>query len=166
MATETVIDASVFMGMHSRDEALRLSCKRFFAKRLDHRLVMSLEDVGRCDNLVWRFPRDTQDAYYPFMDNLHTDAEIHRVGYDEDDVRIALESPRLADLLMHERLLLGMVLRRQAVLYTASPRLRDRMDLPARAVPTGGNVSPSDFPGLLEQLYQQSLALRVAPEDL
>src|SRR5918997_493068 len=106
MATETVIDASVFMGMHSRHEALRLSCKMFFAQRLDHRLVMSLEDVGRCDNLVWRFPRDTQDAYYPFMDNLHTNAEIHRVGYNEDDVRIALESPQLADLFMHERLLL------------------------------------------------------------
>lgn len=166
MATETVIDASVFMGMHSRDEALRLSCKGFFVQRIGQRLVMSLEDVGRCDNLVWRFPRSTQDAYYPFMDNLHTDAKIHRVGYDEDDVRIALESPRLADLLMHERLLLGMVLRRQAVLYTANLRLRDRSDLPTRAVPTGDDVSTSDFFGHLEELYQQSLTLRVAPEDL
>ncbi|MFI5783044.1 DUF6190 family protein [Nocardia sp. NPDC051570] len=158
MCADIVVDAWAFLGMHSRDEALRHCCKGFFAQRLGERLIMSLEEVGRCDDVVWGFPRDTQDAYYPFMDNLHTDARIDRLGYDEDDVRTSLYTPELVGLPMRERLLLGMVLRREAVLYTANPRLRDRADLPVRSVP---EPSASGFPDRLELLYQDSLALRV-----
>lgn len=157
MATDAVVvDASAFLGMHSSDDAVRRSCKAFFALRLDRPLVMSLEEVGRCDDAVWRFPRAVQDAYYPFMDNLHTDARIERVSYEEDDVRTALDHPALAGLLMAERLLLGLVLRLGAVLHTANDRLLTRR-LPVRPI----LEADAGFPDGLERLYRESLALRV-----
>jgi 4-hydroxy-tetrahydrodipicolinate synthase len=164
MTGDTVIDASLFMAMHSNTETIRRSAKAFFTQRLGDRLVMSLEEVGRCDDLVWRYPRDVQDSYYPFMDNLHTDLKIERIGYQMEDVRAALESSELQDLHGHERLLLGMVMRREALLYTANPRLIGRPDLPTRAVPlSGGSADATEtaFPDPLEHLYRESLTLRV-----
>ncbi|WP_201294684.1 MULTISPECIES: DUF6190 family protein [unclassified Nocardiopsis] len=68
MTADVFVDADVFMGMHHENEALRRGCKAFFVERLKGRVAMSLEQVGRCDDLVWRRPRELQDAYYPFMD--------------------------------------------------------------------------------------------------
>jgi hypothetical protein len=161
---EEIIDSTVFLGMHSRDESMRRHCKGFFVERLAGRVTMSLEHVGRCDDLVWRYPRETQDAYYPFMDMLHTDMDIRRIGYTEEDIRVALSDERLVYLPVHERLLLGMTIRRDAVLHTASPRLRHRTDLPVRAV-TGDRAELS-FPDTLERLYAESRVLRVKPDDL
>ncbi|RJQ81531.1 hypothetical protein D5S17_04850 [Pseudonocardiaceae bacterium YIM PH 21723] len=163
MSPEIVIDASLFMGMHSTDDLTRVRCKGFFAQRIEGAVVMSLEHVGRCDDLVWSYPRDVQDRYYPFMDVLHTDMDIRRIGYGEKELITALEDPVLAGLPMHERLLLAMVLRRDAVLYTVSPRLRAREDLPVHHIDL---PSTSDFPDGLEQLYQESLVLRVGEKDL
>jgi uncharacterized protein DUF6190 len=124
--------------------------------RLHDKTWMSLEQVGWCDDVVWQYPRVVQDAYYPFLDTLHTTMPIRRVGYDEQDVAAAL-SPALKDLPMRERLLVGIVLHYDAVLYTVNPRLRNRTDLPVAAVPPADEVP---FLGGLEQLYQTSLALR------
>lgn len=163
MTGEVVIDTATFMGMHSTDDSIRGSCKTFFAQRLHDEIWMSLEHVGWCDDVVWQFPREVQDAYYPFMDMLHTDMAIRRVGYDELDIDAALTSPALTKLPMCERLLIGMVLRHDAVLYTVNPRLRQRRDLPVVAVPV---VQEQQFPQYLEQLYRVSLALRLPSEAL
>ena len=106
------IDASLFMGMHSQDEATRIACKNFFVERLHSSVMMSLEHVGRCDDMVWQYGREVQDAYYPFMDNLHTDMRIVRRGCEEQDLRLALTSPLLQELPMLDRLLLAMVINR------------------------------------------------------
>lgn len=158
MAGEVVVDSSAFLGMHSVDEVIRSSCKAFFARRIHDEVWMSLEHVGWCDDIVWRYSRAVQDTYYPFMDSLHTEMAIRRVGYEERDVDTALTDPALTDLPMRERLLIGMVLRHDAVLYTASPRLRHRRDLPVVAVSV---AEKERFPEHLEQLYQVSLALRL-----
>jgi hypothetical protein len=163
MTCEVVVDSSAFLGMHSDDEEIRSSCKAFFARRMPYEVWMSLEQIGRCDDIVWRHSRAVQDAYYPFMDTLHTEMTIHRVGYEERDVDIALTNPGLINLPMRERLLIGMVLRRDAVLYTVNPRLRDRHDLPVATVPAAGK---EQFLGHLEQLYQISLALRLPLDEL
>jgi hypothetical protein len=162
-----VIDAAAFLGMHAVDETTRRACKAFFVRRLHREVLMSLEHVGWCDDVVWGQPRSVQDAYYPFMDTLHSEMAICRLGYDEADIQAALGTPALQDLPMRERLLTGMVLCRDAVLHTASPRLAARGDLPVVAVVA---VTPPDgeqlFPEHLEQLYQASLALRIPIEFL
>ncbi|MGI5450686.1 DUF6190 family protein [Streptomyces sp. CA-243310] len=158
------IDATVFMGMHSSDQAVRRACKRFFVGRLAGGVTMSWEQVGRCDDLVWGYSRAVQDAYYPFMDVLHTEMSIARVGYDEDDAGRAFSTPALAGLPSHERLLLGQVLSRSGLLYTVSPRLAGRDGLPVAAVPEA--PVEDAFPEHLEKLYQDSLVLTVEPATL
>lgn len=167
-APEAMIDASLFMGMHSTDATIRGRCKSFFAQRLTGRVSMTLEHVGFCDNLVWSFSREEQDAYYPFMDNLHTDMRIDRVGYEETDLKFALNSAWPADLPWHERLLLSMATRLGAVVHTASHRLTGRTDLPAVVISVLNTPQEStvDFPEPLERLYAESLAFLVDPERL
>ncbi|MER6096213.1 DUF6190 family protein [Streptomyces sp. NPDC001728] len=166
-APTVFIDATLFMGMHSEDDAVRVGAKAFFAGRLAAgdagRVVMSWEQVGRCDDLVWGYERGLQDEYYPFMDVLHTDLAIDRVPYDEDDVRRAFTTPELDGLPAHERLLLAQVIGRGGVLHTASPRLLKAAGLPV--VPIGTAAEPS-FPAYLEDLYQRSLVLTVDSANL
>ncbi|MEV6980556.1 DUF6190 family protein [Sphaerisporangium sp. NPDC051017] len=165
MASEIFIDAALFMGMHSQDDDVRRACKGFFARHLaDERVVLNQEQVGKCDALVWLYGREEQDAYYPFMDVLHTDMKIQRIGYEERDLRTALENESLAGLPLHERLLVAMAINRDATVVTAGPRLRDREDLPVSFVePVDGEP---EFPEYLERLYEPSLKLRVNPQDL
>ncbi|MER5963141.1 DUF6190 family protein [Streptomyces sp. NPDC002057] len=170
------IDATTFMGMHSKDDAVRVAAKAFFAGRLAAGdaggVVMSWEQVGRCDDLVWGYDRGVQDEYYPFMDVLHTDLAVERVGYGEDDVRRAFTSPELDGLPPHERLLLAQVIGRGGVLHTASPRLAGRAGLPVVPLaPLASADAPAlgeepSFPAYLEDLYQRSLVLTVVPEIL
>lgn len=157
-AAREFIDASLFMGMHSDTEVTRIACKNFFVARLDRSVLMSYEQVGRCDDVVWQHGRQVQDEYYPFMDNLHTDMRIVRQPYEERDLRLALESPRLRGLSVSEQLLLAMVMNREAVLYSVNSRLAGRSDLPVRTPESGPERS---FPGRLEELYRVSLKLRV-----
>jgi hypothetical protein len=163
MRTETVIDAAAFLSMHACDPVVRENARGFFAGRPTEPLIMSQEHIGICDDIVWSYPRHVQDAYYPFMDVLHSEWPLLRVGYEEADIRIALGESALEEFPMHERLVLGMVLRRRAVLVTGSPRLRGRADLPVRAlVPARAGV----FPEHLERLYGDSQLLRVPEERL
>ncbi|MBV9139641.1 MAG: hypothetical protein JO115_01740 [Pseudonocardiales bacterium] len=162
MAGDVYVDAALFLGMHSTDESMRIACKSFFAARLSDHVVMSWEQVGRCDDLVWRFPRAVQDAYYPFMDNLHTDMRIERRGYDAADLRVGLLA-ELDGLAMHERLLAGMVLNRNGMLWSVSPRLLAHASLPVRAPKADVELL---FPDALERLYRTSLALRVPMTEL
>jgi hypothetical protein len=160
------VDATVFLGMNSTDERIRRTCTSFFTDRLDGAVAMSLEQVGRCDDVVWAYPRATQDAYYPFMDNLHTDLRFHRIGYDEDDLAAAQESrASRAAVTVADRLLLAMVTNRDATLYTYNPRLLALADARVRRPepPTRGRVP---FPDGLEALYQDSLALLVDVDTL
>ncbi|MDR2986553.1 MAG: DUF6190 family protein [Nocardiopsaceae bacterium] len=158
------IDAALFLGMNCEEEPIRLSCKAFVAARFRSRLVLCLEQVGRCDDLVWGYPRMIQDAYYPFMDALHTVMDVERPGYTEADLRCGLESP--AQLPMHERSLLGLVRNRGGSLTTVSPRLLglENAAVPVHAPEPARGAEPT-FPSTLERLYQRSLALRI-PKDV
>ncbi|GAA1990096.1 DUF6190 family protein [Kitasatospora viridis] len=155
------VDAALFLGMNSADERTRIACKSYFAARLTGRVTMSLEQVGRCDDLVWRFPRQVQDAYYPFMDVLHTDMAIDRVPYEAADLSRGLAEE--TGLPMHERLLLAMVRNRRGTLRTVSPRLLGGPDGQVLAPPAGPELA---FPEPLEGLYQQSLVLRLPVDAL
>ena len=164
MTVDQYVDASLFMGMHAEDEAIRVACKNFFVERFaGDGIVMSLEQVGRCDALVWRYGRAQQDDYYPFMDVLHTDMTIERIPYRDQDIKTALTAPALAALDLDARLTLGMVLAGGGELVTVDRRLARRRDLPVRTPQAGPERT---FPADLEKLYQRSLVLRVTREDL
>jgi hypothetical protein len=157
MLAEEFVDATVFLGMNSTDGNARLACASFFATRLGSRVAMSLEQVGRCDHVVWGYPRRHQDAYYPFMDNLQTDLRFDRLAYQEQDVAAAHSDPRPVSAA--DRLVLAMVANRGGTPYTLNPRLLSLPDAPVRPC-----VQPAErvrFPARLEALYQESLALRV-----
>ncbi|MFI6644719.1 DUF6190 family protein [Streptomyces sp. NPDC050504] len=161
----TFIDFTMFMGMHSENEEIRKAAKAFFAERLGNTsVVLSWEQVGRCDDYVWGFSREIQDAYYPFMDVLHTDMDIVRFGYTQADVDRAFTAPELIGLPAYERLLLAQTLNHGGTLHTASPRLKDRTDLPV--VPLTAPDGEASFPEELERLYHESLVLSVAPDEL
>jgi hypothetical protein len=162
MAGDAYVDAALFLGMNSTDESVRIACKSFFAARLFGRIVMSWEQIGRCDDLVWQYPRNIQDAYYPFMDNLHTDMCIERRGYNAADLRLSLAA-KLDGLAMHERLLAATVLNGNGVLWSISPRLLRHGSLPVRTPKATDELL---FPEALEQLYRTSLALRVSTAEL
>ena len=173
------IDASVFLGMHNKDEQVRVTCKNYFVQRLNEEIGMSLEQVGKCDDIIWQLPRERQDAYYPFMDNLHSMMKIDRTPYNEGDVKEATFNQRLYGLDFSDRLTIGMVLARRGVLHTVNPQLvslkpsipLDRLgrevavdtkwfdisDL-VRSIQEGKELT---FPTELERLYQQSLAVRI-----
>lgn len=152
------VDATVFLGMNSTDDDIRRACASFFSSRLDRGVAISLEQVGKCDHVIWSYPRAAQDVYYPFMDNLHTDLQFDRLGYDERDVAMAHQTG--GGVAIADRLLLAMVANRGGTLFTLNPTLLARQDVPVRRpdAPTRGRMS---FPGQLESLYQDSLALLI-----
>jgi len=153
------VDASLFMGMHCRDEAVRIACKSFFVERIGTRLVMPLDQVGLCDDIVWRQPRRIQDLYYPFMDQLHTLLAAERVPYTTADIRRAHEDPRVKNLDGLRALLVARVCNDRSQLYTIDYLLLGRLDLPVRAVT---ETAERAFPEPIEAAYRISLALRVA----
>jgi len=150
------VDASVFLGMHSKDERIRVACKNFFVGRLNDQIGMSLEQVGKCDDVIWQYSREQQDTYYPFMDHLHTVMNIQRVSYTEKDIQEAVANPQLQDLAISDRLTIGMALARKAKLYSVNLHLVGGDFV---RVPQAGEELA--FPEELERLYQQSLMVRI-----
>ncbi|HEX7144008.1 MAG TPA: DUF6190 family protein [Gaiellaceae bacterium] len=163
MSSSPLIDASVFMGMHAQDDVTRLACMSFMATRFDAGVVFSWEQIGRCDDIVWSYARDVQDAYYPFMDALHSTMSFTRRSYDAADLELALRDRRLAGLPMHESLAVAMASNRNASLVTISDRLHERRGLPVRR-PAG--TPAASFPEPVATLYARSLRLRVDGGEL
>jgi hypothetical protein len=175
-------DASVFLGMHSKDERVRIPCKNYFVERLNKQIGMSLEQVGKCDDVIWRYTQEQQDAYYPFMDNLHTVMDIERIPYNEKDIQEAQFNQRLHGLDISDRLTAGMALAQRAVLYSVNPQLvnfkpkqpvlrfnreSERASIPPAWFEISDFIRSPEigkeqiFPDELERLYQQSLVVRI-----
>lgn len=161
---ERFVDSSTFLGMHALDDRLRRSCTGFFRSMMAFPLAMSFEEVGRCDDVIWSQPRDVQDAYFPFMDYLHTELPIRRVALRKADIDAAESDPRLKGLPDTDRFAVGMAIRSGAMLITANPRLLSIPRLPVTS-PGCTRARPS-FPSHLEVLYKRSLVLRLPIEDV
>jgi hypothetical protein len=158
------VDAALFLGMHSADEDLRIRSKNFFADHLNRHLTMSLEQVGLCDDVIWRHSRSEQDAYYPFMDCLHTHMQMHRPPVTSADVECASRDTALRRFDMPERLMLAKVILARGALHTLRPLLLAASgELPVLLPPSGPEQV---FPGTLEAQYQTSLCLRLSHEEL
>jgi Family of unknown function (DUF6190) len=153
-----IIDSSLFLGMHSTNEEIRISCKNYFVDRLQTSIGMSLEHVGGCDNIIWLYPREMQDAYYPFMDILHTIMQICRLPYYENVIKLSLEDLQLQSLPMYDRLLVAFAKSAKKVIYSMNNHLLEKQNLPVRKPPFNTEM---EFPIFLEKLYQISLKLRI-----
>jgi hypothetical protein len=161
------VDASLFMGMHSIDEAVRIACKNYFVDRYDQVIGMSDDQAGKCDRIVWQYSREIQDIYYPFMDRLRTDMDIQGLEYEAEDIAIAQNDPRLEGLSMSQKLTLAMAIARQGKLYTVDKALHrlnltpsQEKQLPICQPEIGVEKSFPDT--ILEECYQRSLNLKTA----
>lgn len=148
------IDATIFMGMHHENDNVRISCKNFFVTRYKKTIYISLENVGRCDDVVWKFSRKQQDAYFPFMDELYTLMDIRRVPYQKKDIekmKINYGLPLLETLTLSQS--------SGGNLFTINKKILNKnlknIFLPEKA------ETEFKFPASLEKLYRESLILRL-----
>ena len=157
------VDATVFLGMHHRDDAIRQRSLAFFCSHYGRRVWMSYEQVGICDAVIWQQHRAIQDRYYPFMDRLHSDMAIVREGYRAEELGLAVEHPELRGLRPEQALLAAQVLARDGVLVSHDAVLRSTPCLHARLC----EFAPSQaaFPTELQALYVQSRVFIHAPGD-
>jgi hypothetical protein len=165
MPRDVYVDASLFLGMHSKDPDVRTACASFFAEHLRTPVLMTYEEVGRCDDVVWGHARAAQDAYYPFMDVLHSLMPIRRRAYTAEDREALAVLPAAAGALAsREQMLLASVHATGGELITVNPRLLalDAYGLPIRAPQAAtGPVRFDDAQGVLDGLYATSLTLEV-----
>lgn len=160
---QVYIDAGVFLGMHSDDERVRVASKNAVVERYHVGVAMTLDQIGLCDAVIWRRPRTLQDAYYPFMDQLHSNMPFHRVDFEPGDLEMAQTHPTLASLPARNRLMLARMLRTGAVLHSWDSRLLEQPALPVCIPPE----APSEirFPEPIEDAYRHSLQFRLPSLD-
>lgn len=161
------IDATLFLGTHSTNEALRVACKNYFVERYEQSLGMSDDQAGKCDRIIWQYSRELQDIYYPYMDRLRTDMDIRGLEYEAEDVTVALSDQRFDQLRVSQKLTLGMVLARAGKLYTVDAELHKlNLTLPQEqqlAIFSPQMGDEKTFPNrLLEECYQKSLSLSIS----
>ena len=160
-----LIDATVFMGMHHEDPHLRARTLAFFTERYDGQVRMNFSQIGLCDAIIWKKDRALQDVYYPFMDVLHSDMDILRVGYSEAVLDRAANDPALTMLSPVQRLQAAQVLESESPFYTHDPDYARCEVLRPFLARFDDAPSTRGFPTALQALYQASLALRIATED-
>ena len=151
-----MIDATVFLGMHHEDERIRQDSLTFFRAHFQQGARMNFEQVGICDAVIWRQPREVQDAYYPFMDVLHSEMKIKREGYSFHEIEFAARDLRRHGLYPHQALLVAQVLNDGGVLYTHDPALRTLSCLHGLLGDFSRLDTGTAFPDALEALYQPS----------
>ncbi|WP_253257845.1 DUF6190 family protein, partial [Pseudomonas syringae] len=104
-----MIDATVFMGMHHADPGVRDKSLEFFSRFYESSVQMNFAQIGICDAIIWKKGRALQDAYYPFMDVLHTDMAIQREGYSEQVLQRAAGETLFRGLPADKKLLAAQV---------------------------------------------------------
>jgi hypothetical protein len=159
------IDATVFMGMHHADERVRQRSLGFFRSQAQRPVSMNFEQIGICDAVVWRQARDVQDAYYPFMDLLHSEMPIQRGGYNDRVLRLAGTEPGLHGLRTDRALLAAQVLCSERALLTHDPALRSLQCLQPFLLSFDSFDQKVRFNARLEALYELSKKLIFTDKD-
>jgi len=152
------IDHTIFLGMHSADEKTRIACKNLIINNFTEGVCMTLEEVGKCDDVVWQRERAEQDHYYPFMDVLHTDMKIQRVPYTATVMNNAITNDLLSP---QQRLLLAMAKECKCVLFTLDAQLLHiGSPFVLSPIESASEYVEKKFSNTLEQLYENSLLVR------
>ena len=155
------IDASVFLGMHSEEENIRIKCKNFFVKRMKKEIIMSFETIGECDHIIWGFSRLHQNSYYPFMDRLHTIMKIKRIPYGLKEVNLMSIDKNLQNY--KPGLNLALSITHRGVFYTLNQKLISSSIDNIKTIPD--EEVELMFPKDLEKYYEESLILKLSVFD-
>lgn len=78
------IDASIFLGMHCHNDSFRIYCKTLVVNYLFNGIIISCEEIGKCDNIIWTRAASSQIQYFAFMDLLMTEGKFQRHIYTSD----------------------------------------------------------------------------------
>lgn len=150
------VDATVFLGMHHRDDELRRRSLGLFCSFFTRKVRMNYEQVGICDAVIWQQSREVQDLYYPFMDRLHTDMKILREGYDRAALELALGHPELQQVRPEQALQAAEVMASGGVLATHDPVLQRLACLRHHLWDFSAAPAQAAFPAELQALYETS----------
>jgi hypothetical protein len=153
-----IVDATVFLGMHHRDDLIRQRSLGFFRSYFDGQVRMNYEQVGICDAVIWQQSREIQDLYYPFMDRLHSDMKIVREGYSKRELELVVSHPELGGLRPEQALLAAQVLAREGVLATHDPGLRRLACVQSQLWDFESAAPHAAFPPEMQALYETSRA--------
>lgn len=157
MSDRTIyVDASVFLGMHHRNEQVRSQSLCFFRHQYAAAVKMNYEQVGICDAVIWQESREVQDLYYPFMDRLHTDMEIARAGYSFHEIEITINCAQLRHLRPEQALLVGQVLSSEGLLATHDPEVKSLPCMAGHLWAFEAEDALPPFPPELQALYETS----------
>ncbi|MEM6268111.1 MAG: DUF6190 family protein [Bacteroidota bacterium] len=74
------IDAELFLKLHAKEEGLRKVAKQFFAAHWKHPLIISYDEIGRIDDVIWNLSADDQAVYFQFMDHFFSNSCCKRVA--------------------------------------------------------------------------------------
>ena len=75
------ISADVFLSLNSPDEPLRIAVKNFFIRNFNQHFLMSYEQIGLVDNIIWKYKEELQFQYFAFMDILQTRGNFFRYPF-------------------------------------------------------------------------------------
>ncbi len=159
------IDASAFLSMHSSNKVQSQNAASFFAALFYHKIYMSLEQVGLCDDIIWAFPRKQQDEYYPFMDRLHSDMKIVRIPYDFQDVERAQQDETLGVFSPMQAMVLSQVMNHHGCLYSANEELLNNKAIKNIVRPLPDSIDQT-FNAPLQNYYEKSLMLTLHNQAL
>ena len=153
--TKFCIDSSVFLGMNSTDEITRISCKNFFIENVHAEILISFEQIGNCDNIIWSFAFELQSLYYPFMDLFHTEIPVKRLPFTENTFSYLSKNHSID---FSQRLNVAFAQERDTIIYSNHLELIDQFENVFR-IPI--SLNEHKFSNQLEKCYQKSLNLRI-----
>ncbi|MCF4997214.1 hypothetical protein GIW70_06490 [Pseudomonas syringae] len=160
-----LIDATVFMGMHHGDPDLRARSLGFFNNFYQRQVLMSFDQIGICDAIIWKKSRHLQDAYYPFMDVLHSEMDIQRQGYSDQVLKRASQASDWQHLSVEKRLLIAQVIEHKQPFFTHDEQLLELDALKPFLQPFPRSTSGPAFPENLQRLFEQSREMLIEQED-
>lgn len=147
------IDASVFLGMNSSDERIRVSCKNFFIENQNAEILMNFEQIGLCDHVIWSFPFELQSVYYPFMDLFHSVMPLRRYSYTEH----TLCSISGRGISLSDKLNIAFAKEHNSVLYSLCKEVLEQSN--TKAIPL--TLKERSFTEILEEHYKAAKQLSI-----
>lgn len=151
------IDNTYFLGMHSKNNKIRVFCKNYFVSKFDKIIYISQENIWKIDNIIWSFPKASQEAYFPFMDRLMTDMNIWKLWYTNKDLDIYNNLTN--NLLTNQKLTLAQVISNEWRLFTLDEDLLNLELKYIYEIDRSLLRSEQSFPEEIEILYKRSLKI-------
>ncbi len=88
------LDYRVFLGMNAASELLQAEVQgSSWPTRLESEMVMTLDHVGRCDDVIWSYSRGCKTSTIRSWTRLHSHRCLRREGYEDSTLQPARGRP-------------------------------------------------------------------------